>query len=330
MLAAHTTAYGAPDVLTLTTVPAPTAGPGQILVDVYASPVTYGDRRLRSADFPGPLRLVGLAMFGFTRPRNPIQGSMFAGRVVAVGDGVTRFAVGDDVFGEHGGAYAEQIALKADGAVARMPEGLSHAEAAALPYGAGTALVFLRDLAALKPGERLLVVGAAGGVGRYAIQVAKHLGAHVTAVCSGRSAALVRDLGADAVVDRHREDPFAQDTAYDVVFDTVGVVTYPQARRRLSAAGRFVSLHASTHVMWSALRTALFGGPRAITGVAMPDATLLAEIAAWATTGILRPHVVSRFPLADIATAHATAEAGGLDGEVIVTVHDAPALRAVG
>jgi NADPH:quinone reductase-like Zn-dependent oxidoreductase len=160
-------------------------GPRDILIRVHASTVTQGDRRLRAADYPGITSLLGRVFTGVFRPRHRIGGSNFAGRVVNVGAEVNRFAVGDDVFGStlHG-AYAEYLAVREDSAVERMPESTGYAEAAVLPYGGGSALAFLRDLGRVQPGERVLIVGASGGVGRFAVQVARQLDAHVTAVCN--------------------------------------------------------------------------------------------------------------------------------------------------
>ena len=227
--------YGAPQVLSLeeTTIPTPAAD--QVLIQVHASSVTQGDRRLRAADFPGATALVGRLMFGLTRPRHRTGGTNFAGKVVAVGSSVVNFAVGDEVFGtvDHS-AYAEFIALAADARIARIPRGIDYAQAAAAPYGAGTALSFKRDIAKLKAGERVLIVGASGGVGRYAIQIARHMGAEVTAVCSARHADWVRELGASEVIDYRSVDYTRLGKNWDVIFDTSSGDGFREAWKCLS------------------------------------------------------------------------------------------------
>lgn len=166
MQAAIQKKYGNPEVLELREVETPTITEGQVLIRVRASAVTQGDRRLRAADYPGPLRLLGRMVSGLFRPRHETPGTMFAGQVVAVGEKVTRYAVGDDVFGSaNHGAWAELLVQPEDAAMAHIPEGVDYDAAAATPYGAYTALYFLRDLAALKPGERVAILGEVTSIG---------------------------------------------------------------------------------------------------------------------------------------------------------------------
>jgi NADPH:quinone reductase-like Zn-dependent oxidoreductase len=321
MHAAITPTYGTPDVIRLTEVPRPTVGPHDVLVEVHASPVTAGDRRLRSADFPGISALPGRLMMGISGPRHAVQGSMFAGRVVEVGTKVSRFAVGDDVFGEVGhGAYAELVAVHENSAMAAMPAGATYAEAAALPYGAGTALHFLRDLAEVQPGERVLVVGATGGVGRYAVALAAHLGAHVTAVAGPRHLSIAKELGAQTLIDHTQTDIHTLTEPFDVILDLADALSFTEARPLLTAKGRYLTVYISVGVMLQMARTALFGGPRALFTVAMPDAEQLRELAALYTSGVLRPHIAERFALPDITRAHEAAEARAVAGEVVVEV----------
>lgn len=326
MRAVTHTRYGAPDVLEIAEVDRPTIGADEVLVQVHASTVTQGDRRMRAADFPGISAVLGRLMMGVRRPKNLVPGSMLAGRVVEVGANVTRFAVGDDVFASmmHG-AYAEYTAVAADGSIARMPKGLSYAEAAALPYGAGTALTFLRDLAKVQPGEKVLVVGASGGVGRFAVQVAKHLGAEVTAVLS-RDADLARELGATHVIDYTRA---AVTGRYDVVFDLTETGSFGAYRDRLTATGRYLTVYMNVRNLFDMARTAVFGGPRAIAGVALPDPKHLEGVAALAESGAVRPVIAKRFDLEHIADAHRALEAGRLAGSVVVDVSPVATLRAV-
>lgn len=325
MKAAIVNAYGSPDVLTIDQVEVPAIGDRDVLIRVHASPVTQGDRRLRSSDFPGFTWLPGRLMTGLSRPRNRIPGTQFAGRVVAIGDAVTRFEVGDDVFGgTMHSAQAEYLSMPEDGALARMPGELGHAEAAAVPYGAVTALHFLRDMARVQPGERVLIVGASGGVGRFAVQIARHLGAEVTGVASG-DLALVRELGADRVIDYRTEDITGgdrdDDRRYHVIFDTSGALGFRRARHALTATGRFLSLMMSIPLLFQTLITAIFRkGRRALTGVALATPELLEQVRELVDTGAIRPVLDRRFPLKRIADAHVRLETARPHGSVVVTL----------
>ncbi|MCB9662901.1 MAG: NAD(P)-dependent alcohol dehydrogenase [Alphaproteobacteria bacterium] len=312
--------YGSPDVLKPAELPRPEVGPRQVLVEVHAASVTQGDRRLRSGDFPGITWLPGRLAMGLTGPRTPVPGTGFAGRVVEVGAEVTTFAVGDDVFGgaPHG-AYAELLVMEADGPLTRMPDGLTFAEAATLPYGALTALVFLRDLGKLRAGERVCILGASGGVGRMAVQLARHLGADVTAVCSPAHAARVQALGAHVVVDRHADGAWQAAGPYDLILDTVGAVSFLTARRALAPGGRHASLHVTTGQLLAAAWTAMTGGRRALLGVALPSAEAFDEVRGLVETGALRPVLAGSWPLADAALAHARLEAGNPGGDLVVS-----------
>ena len=323
MRAIITPAYGAPDVLELRELPAPTAGAGQVLIEVHATAVTEGDRRLRSADFPRFTRLLGRLMVGLRKPRAPLQGSMFAGRVVQVGAGVSRFAVGDDVFGsvETGGANAELLAMKADGPVARMPAGLSYAEAAAAPYGALTALHFLRDQAQLQRGERVLVLGASGGVGRFAVQLARHMGADVTAVCGADHHDLVGDLGAHHVIDYRTTDWTTLGERWDVVFDIADASSFGHARRAMTLTGRYLTLYLSPRVLLQMAWTSVFRrGQKARFTVSLGNRADMEHLAGLLADGVVTPVVGDRLPLARIADAHRAIEAGRRAGCVVVDV----------
>ena len=321
MRAATQTTYGAPTVLTLTEVETPTIAANEVLVEVHASAVTQGDRRLRAADFPGVGWLPGRLVAGLFRPRNAIPGTNFAGRVVAVGEGVTRFRVGDRVFGscDHG-AQAEYLAVAEDGPIARIAQGQADAEAAAMPYGAGTALVFLRDLAQVQPGQRVLILGAAGGVGRFAVQIAKHMGAEVTGVC-GRGAELVRELGADRVIDYRREDWTREGARYDVIFDTtIYGYSFAKVRGSLTPTGRYLTLSLSVRALVDMAVSSLRGGPRAIFSVAFGSQALLDDVRALVEVGAIRVPIAQRFDLDAIAEAHAALERGGAPGAIVVEI----------
>ena len=325
MQAAQMTRYGSPAVLQIGEVMAPTAGAKDVLISVHASAVTQGDRRLRAADFPGLAWLPGRLMFGVLGPRYPIPGSTFAGRVAAVGAEVTRFSVGDDVMGEclHG-AYAEQLAMPATGALAPMPSGLSHVEAATLPYGMHSAYHFLYRTALLQAGERLVIIGAAGGVGRYGVQLAVHIGAHVTAICSARDQEFVATLGAHALLAPSELASGWKGPPVDVVLDTSGTARFEQWRAHLSSRGRFVTSDMSANVLWHMLRTARKEGPSAAMGMAQSSAESLQEVATQVEAGALRPIVAKTFPLTALADAHTYLEQERPKGDVVVQIASAP------
>ena len=324
MKAATHTQYGAPRVMRTEDVAPPTVADDQILVQVHASTVTQGDRRLRAADFPGAGAVLGRLMFGLRGPRNPIPGTNFAGKVVAIGKAVTRFAVGDKVFGGCGnGAHAEYLAVAEDSAVAEIPAGVEYEEAAAVPYGAGTALKFMRDIAAVQPGDRVLVVGASGGVGRFAVQIARHLGAHVTGVCSADKAEMVRRLGARAVIDYRREDYTQKGETYDVIFDTASGDGFRASKPSLSPQGRYVSLYMTLQIAFFMLWGAVFGGRKAAAGVVLGNRRLTEDVAELLAEGAIWPVIGARFSLDHIADAHEALESGKLQGAVVVSVGDA-------
>lgn len=321
MIATTQSRYGGPEVLTQHQAPTPTFGPKDLLIAVRASPVTQGDRRLRSADFPGISALPGRLMMGVFAPRAPIPGSMFAGRVVQVGPQVTRFAVGDPVFGSApAGAWAERLAVPEDSPVARMPEKLHFAQAAAIPYGAVTALVFLEQILRVQAKDRVLVLGGSGGVGRYALQLARHHGAHVTSVGSAARHPLALRLGAHEVVDYRSQDFTALGQRWDVIFDTLGASSFAQARPCLSESGRYASLILSGDLIWHALRSRLRAGPQAHFGVAMGTREDMERVAELAKQGVFAPVLHRCLPHAAIAEAHRVLEEEHPAGEVIVEI----------
>ncbi|GAB3821068.1 NAD(P)-dependent alcohol dehydrogenase [Kribbella italica] len=227
--------YGAPDVLELREIDQPAPGASDVLVRVHAAAVNARDWHLMRGD-PYVARLMDKSTFGRRGPRQPVRGSDFAGVVESVGAGVTRFKPGDRVFGEADGAFAEFVCAPVT-SVAHLPAALTFGQAAAFPLAANTALMGLR---ALEAGQHLLVNGASGGVGTFAVQIAKAYGAEVTAVCSTRNVDLVRELGADHVVDYTTTD-FTRATAqYDVLLDLVGNRTLRDLRRPLKPGGTLV------------------------------------------------------------------------------------------
>ncbi|MBS0125757.1 NAD(P)-dependent alcohol dehydrogenase [Thetidibacter halocola] len=328
MKAAIYTEYGAADTVRIAEIPTPAPGPKQVLIRVRASSVTTADWRLRASAFPGILWLPGRLMTGLLRPRNSVLGMEMAGEVVAVGHAVTRFTPGQRVFGfAGGGAHAEFLVLDEDATILPTPDDLSDAEAAALPFGALCALVFLRDVANVAPGQRVLILGGSGGVGVYAIQVAKALGANVTASASAGNSGLMRDLGADVVLDYRVDDP-ASAGPYDLVFDTVGATNWARIRTVLRKTGLFLPLNFGARELWHMLRAKLAGGPRIVLHVNADRADDLRVILGMIADGLLRPVIDRRFPLERIAQAHVYVEGRHRKGAVIVDVTPAAQVPA--
>jgi NADPH:quinone reductase-like Zn-dependent oxidoreductase len=317
--------YGPPSVLGVGDVPAPVPGDGEVLVRVHAASLNARDWHVMRGD-PFLARL----SFGIRAPRARIRGTDFSGRVEAVGPGVTRFRPGDDVFGEAGGALAEYVCAPED-VVERTPAGLTHEQAAALPLAANTALMCLRD-ARVGPGTHVLVNGASGGVGTFAVQIAKASGAYVTAVCSTRNVDLVRSLGADAVVDYTVEDFTRSGERYDVVLDLVGNHTLTALRRVLAPEGRLVlsgggvweggSLLGPMALIVRGKLAALLGPGRGrihVT-VAAPGAENLATLRGLVEAGKVTPVVDRTYPLDRTAEAIRYLEEEHARAKVVISV----------
>ncbi|SDH39576.1 NAD(P)-dependent alcohol dehydrogenase [Alloyangia pacifica] len=318
MKAATARRYGPADVLRIEDLPRPEPGPGEILIRVRAASVTTADWRLRAAEFPGGLALVGRMVAGLWKPRHLVPGSDVAGEVAALGAGVGGFEVGQRVLAVLGhGGHADYALAKADGAVVPLPEDMGFDEAAALPFGGLTALEFLRDVANLRTGQEVLILGASGGVGAYAVQIAAALGAHVTAVAGPGRESLLRGLGAERVLD-YRKDEIAG--RFDLAFDTVGATHWPQSRGLLGKQGLFLPLNFGLGDLWHLLQAKLSGGPRMVLHVSGDSrAGLEALLDLW-RAGKLRPVIDSRFALKDIAEAHRLVETRHRAGAVVLEV----------
>ena len=312
--------YGPPEVVGIAERPAPEPGAGEMRIRVHAASIGAADSAGRSGT-PWFARLA----FGLRAPKQPVLGSDFAGVVDAVGPGVTRFAIGDRVFGAtgaDGGAHAELLIVAESGAIVSLPAAVDMTDAAAICDGGLTALPFLRDGAHLRPGARVLVNGASGSVGAAAVQLAKHLGAEVTAVCGPAHVELVRSLRADRVIDYTREDFTAARDAYDVIFDAVGKSTFRQCRHSLVAGGTYLTTVPSFAIMLQQL-TSRAGSRRAVimfTGLRkdadkIPD---LEELAALAASGAFRPVIDRVVPFDQIVEAHRRVDSGHKAGSLVV------------
>jgi len=320
--------YGSPDVLRIDEVDTPVPGHGEVLVRVRAASVNARDWHVMRGE-PRLARLLDSATFSRTAPKVKIRGTDFAGTVESVGEGVTQWRPGDDVFGESNAAIAEYVAAS-QGVVATMPAGLTFEQAAAMPLAANTALVCLRA-GQVKAGQNVVINGASGGVGTFAIQLAKSMGvAQVTAVCSARNAELARSLGADVVIDYGREDFTKSGRQYDLVLDLVGNRSLRDLRRLLnrsgtivlsgggvSGQGRFLgplSLLIRAQVMSRISRL------RLVIPEAKPSTQNLAELAALLESGSVTPMVDKTFALENAAEAIRYLEVEHARAKVVIVI----------
>ncbi len=324
MKAAYYTRYGPPEVLEIKDVEKPVPKDNDVLVRIQAATVCAADWRMRKAD-PFIIRF----MNGFWRPKKfHILGIEFAGTVESVGKAVTRFREGDQVFGSTEfkfGAHAEYACLPEDASLAMKPVNMTSEEAAAVLFGGRSALHFLRE-AKIQAGQKVLIYGSSGGVGTFAVQLAKLFGAHVTGVCSTANLELVKSLGADEVVDYTREDFSRSGRVYDIVFDTVGKSGFSRSLKSLKRGGSYVLVGGSgrlTSILGGALRgmwASLTGAATVISGVARVttgDQPFLKELI---EAGKLRTVIDRRYSLDEIAEAHRHAEAGHKKGHVVVVL----------
>lgn len=321
MKAAVCRRYGPPDVVEIADVPRPKVGPHDVLIRTRATTVTAADWRMRTATVPRGFGVVLRLAVGVTRPRPPgIFGAEIAGDVVEVGSAVTRFAPGDKVFAARmGECHAEYVAVRERG-VAPMPANLGFGEAAALTFGGLTALYFLRDKAAMRRGERVLVNGASGAVGSAAVQLARHFGGTVTAVCSAGNAALVKTLGADRVIDYAREDFARGSEQYDIIFDAVGNSSFDRCKPVLAPGGRLL-LAVGTLGQWiGAMVWSSRDGRKVFTGTPSVQAADLLFLRSLAESGAFKPFIDRTYPFSRIADAHAYVDTGRKRGNVVVVL----------
>ena len=316
--------YGGPEVVEYLDVEKPKPGPNDVLVKIKAAAVNPLDYHFVG----GTPYLIRLSA-GFGRPGDPRMGVDFAGVVVEAGDEVTKFAVGDGVFGGRDGAFAEYVVVPEDRAIAAKPDNVGFDEAAALPIAALTALQALRDDGRLQAGEKVLINGASGGVGTYTVQIAKAMGAEVHGVCSTRNIEMVRALGADHVFDYKNEDYTESDNQYDLIIDMVGSQSLTANRRVLKPQGRMVLVGGPKGnwiaPLWPPLK-ALMLSPFIDQEIGMMLATLDGEdleyLAGLMAKGELTSRIDTHYPLRDTAEALSYVETRRARGKVIITMDE--------
>ena len=324
MRAAVVTAYGGPSVVQVRAVARPRVGEGQLLVRVVASTVTRGDTELREMAMPWLFRVPLRLWLGVRRPRrDTVLGMELAGIVEEVGPGVEGFAAGGPVFGLRGmgfGGNAEYATVAAKDLIAKAPADTDVEQLAALAVGGLAALGYLRK-GGIQAGARVLVRGASGSIGTYAVQLAKHQGAHVTAICPAEHAPAVTELGADEVIASTSEDFVDRPERYDLMLDVVGRMPIARCLRVLTPHGRYVrgTIPGVGEVL-RALWTALTSRKRVVMGDAGGSAEDLAHLAQLVHAGSLRTVIDRRYPLAEISQAHDYVAQGHKRGNVIITL----------
>jgi NADPH:quinone reductase-like Zn-dependent oxidoreductase len=318
MKAAVCERYGPPEVVQIREVPTPVPADGEVLVRTFATTVNSGDARVRALRVPRGMSLPVRLRLGLTRPRSPILGFDAAGQVEAAGTAVTRFQPGDRVVVSRGfdlGCHAEYVTVAEQGAIATIPESLTYQDAVALCFGGMTALSFFR-LGNLTSGETVLINGASGAVGTMAVQLAEHLGAEVTAVCSGAHAELVRGLGADHVIDYTTDDFTRNGQRYDVIMDNHGNAPYARVKGSLEPGGRFLMVIGDLWQMIAASRQKAVissNGGSSITADSYRTLMSLAE------QGALKAVIDSVLPFTQIVEAHRRVDGGHKAGSVVLT-----------
>ena len=314
------TEYGSPDVMKLKDVKKPTPKENEVLIKIYATTVTSADLRIRKAD-PFPIRF----FYGLIRPKsNTVLGSELAGAIEAVGKNVKQFKAGDLVFAGTGtrlGTNAEYMCLPETGAIAIKPTNMTFEEATAIPFGATTSLVFLRDKGKIQSGQHVLIFGASGALGTAAVQIAKFFGAQVTGVCSTANLALVKALGADTVVDYTKEDFTQSGKTYDIVFDTIGKSQFSGCLKSLKHNGLYLrAVHMDLGPLLRGLWTSMTSSKKVIGGVAIArqeDVIFLKELI---EAEKMKSVIDRRYPLEQTAEAHRYVEQGHKQGCVVITV----------
>ena len=317
--------YGSPDLLQFKEVDTPVPKDNEVLIAIHATTVSTGDCNVRNFTFvTKSMRPIAKLMFGIGKPWKPrILGTELAGEIERAGKDVARFKKGDRVVASTGmacGGHAQFACLPENGALAIMPDALSWEEAVAIPFGANAALYYLRDLGKIQAGQELLIIGASGSIGSAGVQLAKHFGATVTAVCSGANVELVRSLGADKVIDYTRDDFTRNGNTYDLIFDVVGATTFDRCRNSLKPNGVFLQNIMELTDIVRALWTSIASRKRIKAGVAINNLQRMNSIVELVRARKLKSVIDRSYPLERISEAFKYVEQGHKKGNVVITV----------
>jgi NADPH:quinone reductase-like Zn-dependent oxidoreductase len=316
------TNYGPPEELQLIEVEKPVPGDNEVLIKIHATTVTTTDCNARNFTFvPKSFMFFARIMFGFKKPRIKILGIDLAGEIESIGKNVKLFKAGDHVFGSTGtkmGAHAEYACVPEDGALAMKPANMTWEEAAAISLAGNTALFFIRDLAKIQSGQKILIHGASGAIGTYAVQLARYYGAEVTGVCSTSNAEMVKSLGADKVIDYTKEDFTKSIERYDFVFSVVGKTTFSQCKGILNPKGIYLENWMETKDFLKVLWTSITGGKKIKGGVSIERAENLNFFIELIESGKLVPVIDRVYPLERTAEAFQYVEQGHKKGNVII------------
>lgn len=318
------TKYGPPEVLKRVEVEKPVPKDNEVLIKVYATTVTSGDTRVRGFRVPLSFWLFARIALGFRGPRTNILGADLAGEVESVGKDVKNFKEGDQVFaypGHIGGAYAEYICLQEDMAVVVKPVNMTYEEAAAIPFGGNTALHFLRQ-ANIQKGQKVIIYGASGSVGTFAVQLAKYFGAEVTGVCSTANIDLVKSIGADNVIDYTKEDFTQKSEKYDVILDAVGMAPFSGCMNVLKDEGTYFQVVAAPATSIRMQLTGLTSSKTLIGGTAIPKTENLIFLKELVEAGEIKPVIDRTYNLEQIVDAHRYVDKGHKKGNVVINVEN--------
>ncbi|NHJ06234.1 MAG: NAD(P)-dependent alcohol dehydrogenase [Candidatus Heimdallarchaeota archaeon] len=313
------TKYGPPSVLKLQEIEKPTIKENQVLIKVHATSVTPMEYRTRSAK--APLWPISRIMMGFWKPKQKIIGNDVAGEIVEVGKEVEKYKKGDKIFGFAYGTYAEYVVASEKTSLVIMPPTLSYEEGASVGFGGVTSLHFLKKVANIQSGQKILINGASGGVGVFAVQLAKYFGVEVTGVCSTKNVELVKSLGADKVIDYTKEDfTKTKEQKYDIIFDVVGKSSFSKCRKILTNKGLYINIVPTYRLFIQMFWTSKRNKKKVITGIAANNGYLL-FLKELLEANKLQVIIDRTYPLEQIADAHAYAEKGHKVGSVVVTVN---------